>query len=169
MHAMKYLKIALFLFVFPVLISATTHKFYVSITKVEFAEDEQAVQIITKIFTDDIEEALRQRYRPTVELGTEKETEADAALLEKYILQKIKIRINGEPATLNYLGNEYDNDVVKAYIEVTGVTSLEEIFVDNQLLTDIYEEQQNIVHVKVGKKRKSLILEKEKPNGVLNF
>ena len=67
------------------------------------------------------------------------------------------------------MGKEYDNDLVLCYLEAENVSSLETIEVSNLTLMDFFEEQQNLIHVKKGKKRKSLILEKERDNGMLKF
>ncbi len=166
---MKLRLIALVIMLSPVLMSSGAHKFYVSITKVEFSEEAQSVQIITKLFIDDIEATLQKRYDPNVSLDTKKETEAHALLLEKYVLQKFKVEIDGVAYQLEYLGREYENDVVKCYMEVPGITDLGKIEIENSILMDMFEEQQNIVHVKKGKTRKSLVLDKEHPAGMLNF
>lgn len=166
---MKLIKFALILFLIPLLTSVTDHKFYVSITKVEYSEEENSLQIISKIFTDDMEEVLRERYNPDVSLGTEKEAEKDRMLLKKYVLQKLQFKVNGKDVELEYLGQEYENDIVKCYLEISGITKLESISVTNEILHDQFEEQQNIIHVKKDKKRRSLVLEKERPTGMLNF
>ena len=89
---MKYFKITFILFLFPLLISSSSHKFYVSTTNVEYVKEEKVIQIITKIFTEDIEQALQTRYNPSISLDSNKETEADETFLIKYLLQKIKIK-----------------------------------------------------------------------------
>ena len=76
---------------FPCIMGSAEHKFYVSITKIEYVAESESLQIITQFFIDDIEEVLRKRYRSDVSLGTTKETEEDRTLLKKYILQKLKI------------------------------------------------------------------------------
>lgn len=166
---MKLFRIALFLFLLPSLTSLADHKFYVSITRIDFVEEEESLQIITKIFTDDMEEVLRERYSSEVNLGTVKEAENDRMLLKQYVLKKFQIEVNGKPVELNYLGIEYENDIVKCYMEVTGIKELLSISVTNKILHDQYDEQQNIIHVKKDKKRKSLVLEKDEPSGMLNF
>lgn len=166
---MKLRLLAFVILLSPALISSGAHKFYVSITKVEFSEEAQSLQIISKIFIDDIEATLQKRYDPKVSLDTEKETEAHARLLEKYVLQKLKVEVDGVPYQLEYLGREYENDVVKCYLEVPGITDLGRIEIENSILMDMFEEQQNIIHVKKGKTRKSLVLDKEHPSGMLNF
>jgi hypothetical protein len=166
---MKLLKIACFLILLPLFTSSAPHKFYVSITKIEYVAESESLQIISQIFIDDIEETLEKRYNTSVSLGTPKETEEDTALLKEYILQKLKIEVNGIPETLNYLGREYDGDMVKAYIEVMGIHHINTIEIENKILMDQYDEQQNIIHFKTQKSRKSLILDKDNPKGVLNF
>jgi len=46
---------------------------------------------------------------------------------------------------------------------------LESLEISNQILMDLFEEQQNIVHVKKENNRKSLILEKRRDSGMLKF
>ncbi|AXT50967.1 peptidase E [Aquimarina sp. BL5] len=162
------------LFILPVLlvfVSSFTvlHKFYVSVTQIEYNEEQKSLQIISRIFIDDIEEVLRKRYDETIELVSEKQEAKVDQYLSTYLNQKLVITVNGQEVFFNFLGKEYDNDLVLCYLEVENVTSLEKITVSNQVLMDFFDEQQNIVHVKKGKNRKSLILEKEKDKGMLKF
>lgn len=166
---MKFYKIALILLVFPFLTASTTHKFYVSITTIEYAPKEQTLQVITKIFLDDIEDALEARYGKKFYFNSKKETEAGSKLLEEYVLQKIKISVNGKPATVNYIGKRYDIDVVELFIEIPDVSKLNSIEVENKVLLDMFSEQQNIIHVKKNNTRRSLILENQNPKGLLKF
>lgn len=145
------------------------HKFYVSVTQIEYNEEQKSLQIISRIFIDDIEEVLRKRYDETIELVSEKQEAKVDQYLSTYLNQKLVITVNGQEVFFNFLGKEYDNDLVLCYLEVENVTSLEKITVSNQVLMDFFDEQQNIVHVKKGKNRKSLILEKEKDKGMLKF
>lgn len=166
---MKLFKIALILTLFPIVTATIPHKFYVSTTMIEYVQERQSIQIITKIFIDDVEDVLQQRYDPSVSLASDKETEADANYLKNYILQKLVIKVNGKPAKLDYIGKEYDSDIVKSYIEIVGVSKLNSIEIENKLLMDLFDEQQNIIHIKTENGRRSLMLEKENPKGLLNF
>lgn len=149
--------------------AAPVHKFYVSITKIEYVKEKNSIQIIAKFFTDDMEKALRHRYDRSISLDTKKETEAADEYLKRYILQKIKIKVNGKPVKLDYIGKEYDTDMVVAYIEVTGVMDLKTIEIENKVLMEVFSEQQNIIHLKTSKSRRSLILDKDEPSGTLKF
>ncbi|WP_378183152.1 DUF6702 family protein [Aquimarina sp. SS2-1] len=162
------------LFIFPILLIVLSsfsimHKFYVSVTQIEYREEQKSLQIISRIFIDDLEEVLRQRYDKTIELVSEQQEAKVDQYLRTYLKQKLNIIVNDQPVVFSFIGKEYDNDLVLCYLEVENVTSFETISVTNQALMDFFEEQQNIIHVKKGKKRKSLILEKEKDTGVLKF
>ncbi len=167
---MKFLKVALLAIVFPLMTASTTpHKFYVSTTNIEYVAKKESLQIITKIFIDDVEDVLQERYDSSISIATTKETERDIEYLKKYILQKLKVNVNGKPVKLDYIGREYDIDVANVYIEITGVTELRSIEVKNEVLMDLFEEQQNIIHIKTPEMRRSFILEKNNPKDMLNF
>lgn len=166
---MKYFRILLLLLIFPLISASSGHKFYVSITKVEYIKEKKSLQIITKIFTDDIEDVLQERYDSSISLNTKKETKAAEEDLKKYLLQKIKIKVNGKSVPLNYIGKEYDTDMVVAYIEVTNLPELKSIEIENKVLMEMFDEQQNIIHLKTPNSRKSLILDKDEPSGKLKF
>lgn len=166
---MKLVKIALLLIIPAILSSFAAHKFYVSITKIEHSVENQSIQIINTMFIDDIEDVLQQRYDPSLILGAEVETKDVEELMQQYIMLKLKIEINGEAVNLEYVGHKYEADVVKTYLEVSDVSEVKSIQIENKLLMEVFEEQQNIIHYKRNKKRKSIMLDRDNPKGVLNF
>jgi len=153
-----------------VMFSFTTfHKFYVSVTQIEYVEEKESLQIITRIFIDDIEDLLQTRYDKTIILGPKKDSKMIDLYLEKYFNQKFKVKVNGKSLTYNFLGKKYEEDLMICFIEIENLKGLKSIEVTNELLMDMFEEQQNIVHVKKDEDRKSLILEKGKDTGMLKF
>ena len=166
---MKRISILLLLLIIPFLIGAGVHKFYASVTKIEYVTSKQSLQIITQIFTDDLEKTLSERFQRKVHLGTKKETEADVALMKDYVLKKLIIFVNGKKAELSYLGNTYETDQVKLFLEVQNIPRIERIEIENKALFELFEDQQNIIHFKTSKNRRSLILEQDNPKGLLKF
>lgn len=166
---MKYLKIALFIMVLPLMSMSSAHKFYVSITKVEYIEDEKSLQIILKIFTEDLEKTLRERYSEDIYLDSKKETDSEAEYIQKYLSKKFKISVNNTPINTTYIGKEYDNDVIKVYLEAQNISEIKTFEIENKILMDMFEEQQNIIHFKRNKLRKSLMLDADNPKAVLNL
>jgi len=148
---------------------AAIHKFYASTTRIEYVPQEQSVQIITEIFTDDIQQALSERNLRDVHLDSKKQTQEDILLLQDYVFKKLTIFVNGTKQSYDYIGLQYDLDRVKLYLEITNVSSFEQVEIENKILFDTFEDQQNIIHVKTPESRRSLVLDKENPKGLLKF
>jgi hypothetical protein len=166
---MRFFKIFILAIIFPVLIGATVHKFYASTTRVEYVPQEQSLQIITEIFTDDIQQALTERNLKQVHLDSKKQTPTDVLLLRDYVFKKLVVFVNSTKREFNYIGLQYDVDRVKLYLEITNVSALEQIEIENKILFDTFQDQQNIIHVKTPETRRSLVLDNENPKGLLNF
>lgn len=166
---MKRLKIGFAIGLLSLFAFTTIHKYYVSITQIAYKKEQQSVQIISRIFIDDIEKLIRQRYDETITLATNEEPKIADYYFEKYITEKMQIKINGRDAKLNYLGKEYENDLVYCYLEIKNVTSIQTFQIKNHILYDVYSDQKNIVRTEINGKNKSFILIKENDKGMLNF
>ena len=168
---MKYVNRSLILLVLPLLAFAVAHKFYVSVTNINYSEKGQAVQITSRVFIDDYEAVLFERYGIETHLATDLETEMAKTYIEKYLRTKFLVYLNGEQKSYNFLGKKYDNDVMICYLEIpeVGRDYIKSIAVQNEILTDLYEEQQNVVHIKIKGKKKSFVLIKENNKGMLNL
>ena len=157
------------LLIFTLFSGFVVHKFYVSTTKVEYVKERKSIQIISKIFVEDLEQVLQERSSSRVQLDPKKETDLDQSYLLNYISQKLKFKINEKEAQLIYIGKEYDIDILNIYFEIEDVDSLESIRIENKILIDLFPEQQNIIHFSNEKNKRNLILDKNHPTGLLNF
>lgn len=148
---------------------SVAHKFYVSVTEIEYNEKTQSLQIISRVFIDDLEDLLQTRYDSTMRLGKSNESPEAANYIKTYLKKKIEIQLDGKNVEVNYLGKEYEDDMVLLYLEVPKVTSFKSIEVKNALLTDMFIEQKNLVHVTYKEITKSLIFTKAKQEDLLKF
>ena len=164
-------KKGILLLLLPLFAFTVAHKFYVSVTNVGYSEKDGSLQITMRIFIDDLEAVLKERYGVDTKLATDDETEVADELIEKYLRTKFLIEIDDEGATYDFLGKEYDNDLVICYLELTKVDLLEiqSITIQNEVLTDLFDEQQNIVHFKIKDKKRSFVLIKEHTKGMLKL
>ena len=145
------------------------HEFYLSVTEIEYNNEKQSLQIITRVFIDDFEDVLNERYGADLQLSEEAEEGAVAENIAKYLKQKLRLQVNGEELQLNYLGKEYDADQLILYIEVEDLAPFKKIEVTNEILTDLFDDQKNVVHVKVNDKTKSLLLMRQQETEKLTF
>lgn len=168
---MKKLKLYIFLLIIPLFAFVSAHKFYVSVTQIEYAENEQSLQVISRIFIDDLEKILEERYGINPKLATKNEIESSDTFIEKYLNYHFKLSINDTNIPFKYIGREYENDVIKCYMEFENIDldTVKRIGIESTILFDAFEEQQNIVHFKIKNKRNSFILVKENDKGLLNL
>jgi len=160
----------IFLFL-PLVAFTGLHKFYISVTQVAYSQEEEALQITSRIFIDDFESVLKERYGLEPHLATKAEDPDADSYVEKYLRSKFLVSINGKPISFNYLGKQYDNDILVCYFEIPNVPfeSLHSLEIENDLLTDLYEEQKNIVHIFINGEKKSFVLVRENNKALLNF
>lgn len=159
------------LFAFILLTSFTVedHETYLSVTEVEYNKKGRNLQIISRVFIDDFENVLSKRYQQEVSLSYKKDLEANKSLMGKYINQKLRITIDGKPQELKFLGSKFDADQIVLFIESTGVADFKKVKVENLVLTDLFDSQKNIVHVKKGETIESMLLMKENGSKTVFF
>lgn len=161
------LKILMLLLVFS--LSSFSHKFYVSVTEVEYNKETKSLQIISRIFIDDLEKLLQERYDHSVKLSMKGDEGDVKTLISKYLNQKFSVEVNGKNYPFKYLGKEYDKDMAVLYIEVPNVPEFTLVKIKNAVLTDLFSDQKNLVHVEHKGETKSLILTAERDEEILIF
>ncbi len=165
----KYILIGLV--VLPLLSFTAMHKFYVSVSSVNYSKKEKALQVTSRIFIDDFEALLNERYGLVTELATAKEDKSVDEYVAKYLKSKMSFWVDDKEVAFTFLGKEYDDDVMVCYLEITNIdlAIVKKLKIENRILFDLYEEQQNIVHFKINGKKKSFVLIPENDKGMLNF
>ncbi|MFH6604719.1 DUF6702 family protein [Maribacter algicola] len=155
----------------PLMAFTAAHKFYLSVTHVGYSEKDDALQITTRLFIDDMEKLLDERYGLKAQLGTDVESKSADEYLEKYFRTKLLFEIDGQPAEYQFLGKKYDTDMLICYFEIPkiGMDKIKSIQIQNEILTDLFDEQQNVVHFKIKEKKKSFVLIKSDTKGMLNL
>ena len=166
---MHRFKLLLLIIVLPLISFTALHKYYVSVTEIEYVSEQKSVQIISRIFIDDFESLLRNRYDERLTLDLENEDDLVNYYTEKYLKEKLKITINGQSVEFNFIGKEYEEDIMLSYLEIVDVDDISSIQVTNRILFELFPEQKNIVRFKINSKNKSILLIKENDKGLLNF
>ena len=165
---MKEVKIFFLILIIP-LFSFGLHKYYISLTKIDFVEKEKSVQITMRFFIDDIEKTLENRYEIELELATNKENKKANIYLERYIASKFEVIINQNVKLYKFLGKEYENDVVFFYLEITDIEMINQISIQNRMLFEEFPDQENFVKLDINNSKKTFVLRKENDKEMLNF
>ncbi|MFZ2905273.1 MAG: DUF6702 family protein [Cyclobacteriaceae bacterium] len=153
-----------------VLVLFVTHPVHVSVTEIEFDQKERELEIVTRIFWDDLERAIRdERKQPDLNLLKPTGTVTSDHMISNYLMSRLRISLNGKQQQVKYLGYEVEGEAIVAYVQVMNVKRFSGIEVFNTVLTELYEDQSNLVHVTVGEEVKSLRLMRDNPSGKLMF
>ena len=139
------------------------HDFHISKCLVEYNEAERALQISLHLFIDDLEEALRRQGADKLFICTEKEADDAEGHIQRYLEQNFIIEANGAEIAFDFLGKEISDDLaaVWCFLEITGIEKLKELKITNKLLTEVFDDQTNIVSIiGPGGKKGVLLLKK---------
>jgi hypothetical protein len=135
------------------------HKFYLSNTTIEFNAQNRAIEITSKIFTDDLEHAIEaQCYRYH---SLYPQTPEVFELVKKYIGEKLSLQVAGRNVVLNFLGYSVENDMTTLFIEGSYFEP-NQVVVNNTILLEQFADQQNITEVRWNGQSKREYLTKDK-------
>jgi hypothetical protein len=125
------------------------HPFYMSVTEIEYRPAQKELQIACKIFTDDLEDALKAETKRQVSFADEKQTKNNKELIQNYLQQHLKIEVDGKALAYEMIGFEKEQEAVWSYLEIKNVNAFKTATVYNDALYHLREGQINIIHFKV--------------------
>ena len=165
---MKFKKTLLLLCLLP-LMAFSAHKYYISLCEIEYVKEQESLQVTLNLFMDDLEFTLNKNHQIDMQLSTKNEVENSDALFENYLRDNFKVRVNDMSQDFDYIGKEYDDNLVRFYLEITNIEQLKKLEITNTSLTRDFKDQQNIIKVKVEDFHKSFYLNHKSANCLLNF
>jgi hypothetical protein len=146
------------------------HPLHVSVTEIAFQEQKKSLEIMMRVFADDLEETLRSDLRqPELDIAAPKNGQTTDQMIDNYLKKHFKIIVDAKELKAGYLGHEREGEAFIFFIEVTNLKKLKTIEIKNDIITELYEDQSNLVHVTVNKVVKSLRLTRDTPADKLTF
>ena len=145
------------------------HKFYVSVTQIEYVKEKESVEIVMRIFIEDLEKLLRERYDKNITLNASKSEKQIDSYIENYIAKKVLIKVNKNPLDFKFLGKEYEDDIVFCYLEIEDVSEITDFEISNTLFFEVFNEQQNIIKTNINSEMESFVLTSQKNKAEVHF
>ena len=146
------------------------HPIHVSVTEVDFDRKEQSLQIMMRVFIQELETTLRSTLnKPELDILQPGGGLTTDRLVTDYLNDHFKISLDGKQQKTKYLGHEQEGDAFIFYIEVSNVKTWKTILVENDIIMSTYSDQSNLVHVYVDDNVKSLRLTTNTPADKLTF
>ena len=145
------------------------HPLYITVTEIKHNPKDKILEISCKVFTNDLEAVLEKLAKTRVDLSSEKDRVVNDRLIDEYIEKHLRLKVDGKPAGLHYIGSEKEADGTWCYFQVNDVPAVKRIDAVNDLLYDSFSQQINIMHVTVGSERKSTRLDCPEANASFQF
>lgn len=165
---MKLVKFASLITIFT-MCSFVAHKYYMSVTHIKHVPKQKAVQITQRIFIDDLQLELNTLNNTSIELATDREPQNIDSIYKNYLRSHFTVEINNRPNNYNYIGKEYNDDMVVFYLEIINIKEIKTIKAVNNLLYYSFFDQENIVKLNINEQEKSFILTKNKTEAFIEY
>ena len=158
-----------YLSIVPALFLTLLHPLHVSVTEIEMDQKEKRLEIMMRVFMDDLEVTLREKYKkPDLDVLNPKGITLDQ-MMDEYLKLHFKITLDNKAQLIKYLGHEMEGDVFIFYIEVDKVKKWKTIQIQNSIITEVFNDQSNLVHVTSNETVRSLRLTHNHPVDLLTF
>ncbi len=151
------------------LLAFGVHKYYISLTQIEYVKESASLQIISRYFINDLEHTLDKDYQQDFQLNTKQEIDSVDIYFQEYLEKNLRFTINDSLSNFNYIGKEYDDDIIYFYLEIPNIKTLQSIEIKNTALFKYFPDQQNITKLKINNTHTTFYLSKQKDKGLLNF
>jgi hypothetical protein len=130
------------------------HPLYVSITDATFNAKENSIEIISKIFLDDLESVLKKQNNVAIDLFAEP-NETNKNYIVKYLQKHLQYIVDGKVTEYTIIGYERKKDACWVYLEISNIKSVKNVVIHNNILHDFTEKQMNLIHFSAGSTTKS--------------
>ncbi|MBS1488153.1 MAG: hypothetical protein JST43_11255 [Bacteroidetes bacterium] len=155
---------------FLIWLSGCMHPVHISVTEITYNEKNKSLEIVSRIFIDELELGVRaQRRQPELDLLEPPQGLTTKDLVRTYYQNHFKVKIDGKPVNANYIAYEKEDISIISYIEIANVKKIKTLEVFNDIVTEIRDDQSNLVHVTYKSPVKSVRLTRDNTLGVFTF
>lgn len=142
------------------LFTTVKHDFHTSITNAEYNAKSGSMEIAMKLFTDDLELTMKNKHHVALNLNSGNELPQADSLIYNYVIDNFSIQSSKKSDRPKYFGKEIENGITFIYLEVHSFPIEKELLVKNTVFFDTFDDQSNIVNIKLNGELESAFLKK---------
>lgn len=151
-----------------VAIFSNLHPFHVSVCEIYHNPKTNSLEISMKIFIDDLELAIQKNGNENFRLINPEGDNTNNIHLKNYITKHFKIKIDSKSLNLGLVGYEIEDDAILCYFEGKKTKEIQEIEINNGIITEVYDDQVNLTHFQYNGEMKSLRASKDNTSGSID-
>lgn len=124
------------------------HPIHVGLTNIEYNSSSKAFEVTFKLFTDDFEEHIKQKYGTALNLGKENENSEALVHVHTYIKSNFVLYINGKNKSRNgmvFNRKEQNAEAIWLFYTLPFKGEIAQVKIYNSILCDKFEDQTNLV------------------------
>jgi hypothetical protein len=149
------------------LLLLSVHDFHTSLTEMNYNAKERTFEISMRVFSDDLETALARANN-----GQKIKLDAPSAnpAIERYIRSKFWFMgADKQRRAFIYVGHETEGDAQWIYLEMPFAEPFRGGLLQQSLLTEVFDDQTNLVNLRVGAQKKTFMFRRSQPVQALTF
>ena len=141
------------------------HPIYISV--VEINSKENNLEIVFKIFRDDLEDGIKNNLKKNVSIDSQSKVELNNKIIQEYLNTVISIKVNDEKKELLFSDFFLENERIKINAKISNSSLIDTIEIYNEILIDVFSNQKNVIFFNIYNQLNNDFLDKSKKKTVL--
>ena len=141
------------------------HPIYISV--IEINSQDNNLEIVFKIFRDDLEDGIKNNLGKNVSIDTQSKLELNNKIIQEYLNTVSSIKVNDEKKEFFFSGFLLENERIKINSKISNNSSIDIIEIYNEILIDVFSNQKNVIFFNIYNQLNNDVLDKSKKKTVL--
>ena len=141
------------------------HPIYISV--IEINSKDNNLEIVFKIFRDDLEDGIKNNLGKNVSIDTQSKLELNNKIIQEYLNTVTSIKVNDYKKELFFSGFLLENERIKINAKISNNSSIDIIEIYNEILIDVFSNQKNVIFFNIYNQLNNDVLDKSKKKTVL--
>ena len=141
------------------------HPIYISV--IEINSKENNLEIVFKIFRDDLEDGIKNNLGKNVSIDTQSKVKLNCKIIQEYLNTVTSIKINDKKNELFFSDFFLENERIKINAKIKNDFLIDTIEIYNEILIDVYSNQKNVIFFNIYDQLNNDVLDRNKKKTVL--
>ncbi len=141
------------------------HPIYISV--IEINSKENNLEIVFKIFRDDLEDGIKNNLGKNVSIDTQSKVKLNCKIIQEYLNTVTSIKINDKKNDIFFSDFFLENERIKINAKISNDLLIDSIEIYNEILIDVYSNQKNVIFFNIYDQLNNDVLDRNKKKTVL--
>ena len=141
------------------------HPIYISV--IEIKSKENNLEIVFKVFRDDLEDGIKNNLGKNVSIDTQSKVKLNSKIIQEYLNTVTSIKINDKKNELFFSDFFLENERIKINAKISNDLLIDSIEIYNEILIDVYSNQKNVIFFNIYDQLNNDVLDRNKKKTVL--